>query len=142
MNISWILKFLCSTISNSDSGLSVLEEEERRIEVGAAKEVGWRREVGDRLTSRGNPTRLSELHCSSAAKNKTRRLLLLTKQHTHRLYIHRLLYSRRTHIQTNTHTRCLVTMDAPSLRLNNSPFSSSLLGKTLSVYLTVLFLYK
>lgn len=35
-------------------------------------EGGQRREAGDRLTSGGNPTRPSELHWSSTAKNKTR----------------------------------------------------------------------
>lgn len=40
----------------------VKEEEECRMEVGAVKEVGQRRELGDRLTSGGNPTRPSELH--------------------------------------------------------------------------------
>lgn len=55
-----------------ESRLSGVEEEESRMEVGAVKEVGQRRELGDRLTSGGNPTRPSELHRSSTAKNKTR----------------------------------------------------------------------
>ena len=52
-----------------------MEGETSRVDYMGSRrrmEVSQREEAGDRLTSRGNPTRPLELHSNSSAKNKIR----------------------------------------------------------------------